>query len=146
MHCQPRTSHNTMPGSQPAGENTLDELISGVFVTHEFTPWTSSRLRQHKYSHIIYVDRPTEGTHTLDPNEFECLELNFRSSLVIPNLYKSEKFIAKALQNDGKVLILESRKTIDVDEDDDGLQTTNYQKSIAIILGYLMSNFELSFW
>lgn len=121
------------------------ELINCVFVTHEFL--TISRLRQHRYSHIIYVDRLTGdggGTDNLDPNEFECLELNFQSALVLPNLYKTDKFIAKALQNDGKVLILEPRSTIN--EEDDGHATTSYQKAIAIILGYLMSNFELSFW
>lgn len=127
-----------MPGDDHHQQQyDLQAIINDVYLTHEFNLWTSAKLRQNKFSHIIYVDRKEETHHTeaqheilLDPNEFECLELNFISGLVLPNLYKSDKFIAKALENEGKVLIIAS----------------NHQKAIAIILGYLMYSFELSFW
>lgn len=134
-----------MPGStlhtvDAGGGGLLELIINGVYFTQDFSYWTSSRLRQNKFTHIVYVDRkaalqgrsPTSPLMDLDPNEFECLELNFRSALVLPNLYKSDKFIAKALQNEGKLLIMEPAGA-------------NYQKSIAIILGYLMYNFKLGF-
>lgn len=132
-----------MPGtSHLAGDGSLESIIKGVYLTHDFSFWTSSRLRQSKFSHIVYVDRkvakngnPTAHLEDLDPNEFECLDLNFKSALVLPNLYKSDKFIAKALRNDGKVLVMEP--------DTAG---ANYQKAIAIILGYLMYSYELGFW
>lgn len=132
-----------MPGTADdtvAERGPLELVINGVYVTNDFAFWTSARLRQNKFTHIVYVDRkaPALQGETLDPNEFECLELNFNLALVLPNLYKSDKFIAKALENEGKVLILEP-----ISCSQQRVEASN-QKGIAIILGYLMYNFELS--
>lgn len=137
-----------MPGNPKevaAERGALELIINGVYLTNDFSFWTSSRLRQNKFTHIIFVDRREQLTNTdyLDPNEFECLELNFNAALVLPNLYKSDKFLAKALENEGKVLILEPSTSPQVETSQN---TTTYQKGIAIILGYLMYHFELGFW
>ena len=114
----------------------LELIINGVYLTHDYAYWTSDRLRQEHFSHIIFVDRKTAARaplEDLDPAEFECLELNFKSALVLPNLYKSDKFMAKALENEGKILIMETGGA-------------HYQKAFAIILGYLMYHFDWGFW
>lgn len=121
-----------LPGTEHRADG-LELIINGVYLTHDSSHWTAAQLRQHKFTHIIYVDKQAAG-EDLDPNEFECLELNF--NLVLPNLYKSDKFIAKALENEGRVLIMEPIAS----------GGANYQKAIAIILGYLMYHFELGFW
>lgn len=127
-----------IPTSYEPGEDGTDssgnlrKIFTGVFLCEcpsGFSAWTQDLLRAHNYSHIIYIDRIAgdEGPE-LDRNEFECLDLNFRDSLVLRLLYASEKFLAKALNNDGKVLILE---------------TEGNERCMTVILGYLMCHYGL---
>lgn len=69
-----------------------------------------------------------------DPSvEFELLNLHFGEPYrmqVLPNVYKAVKFLEKALENSGKVLIGEE---------------IGLQKCATIVIGYLMYHFRLKF-
>lgn len=123
-----------IPFATGISQPKVEKIINGVFLCQDSYSWTDELLRG-KYTHIIYIDRPQYDPKAtiVDQNEFECLELRFfenaQPTSVLPNIYKSVKFISKALDNEGRLLILDSQ----------------HQKCITVIIGYLMYNFELNF-
>lgn len=108
-------------------------------------------LQGHKFTHLINIDREMFPTHsrphiTVDPQsdtltvdasdpsvQFETLDLHFGERylmMVLPNIYKAVKFIEKALDNSGKVLIGED---------------LGQQKATVIVIAYIMYKFRLKF-
>uniref|UniRef100_A0A336N170 CSON004264 protein n=1 Tax=Culicoides sonorensis TaxID=179676 RepID=A0A336N170_CULSO len=111
-------------------------------------------LRYHKFTHLINIDReyflhneqltqireriqgdeaePMIDVH--DPAvEFETLDLNFGhpySMTVLPNLYRAVKFLEKALENSGRVLIGD---------------TIGSEKAATILIAFIMYKFRLKF-
>lgn len=108
-------------------------------------------LRRHKFTHIVHIDReyfrsnkqvvPSdqqknfEGAESIDDPavEFETLDLNFGhpySMTVLPNLYRAVKFLEKALENSGRVFIIDE---------------TGNEKAVTILIAFIMYKFRVKF-
>lgn len=100
------------------------------------------QLRRHKFTHLVNVDHrwfhnnenQGQALDVFDASvEFELLNLHFGEPYrmqVLPNVYKAVKFLEKALENSGKVLIGEE---------------FGLQKAATIVIGFIMYRFRLKF-
>lgn len=123
-------------------------IINNVYLCNGIV--TTEILRRHKFTHLINIDKEyflrnvqfdqqiSEGAESIidvnDPAvEFEILDLNFGhpySMTVLPNLYRAVKFLEKALENSGRVII--------------GDELGN-EKAVTILIAFIMYKYRLKF-
>lgn len=123
----------------------VDQIMPGIYLTNTSEAWTPERLRSHGFTHVINIDRHIEDffiarndhncNRTCDfGSEFETLDLNFGEksylTTVLPNCYKAVKFIDKALQNGGAILVIDCNSN---------------QKCLTIVTAYLMYKNNINF-
>ncbi|XP_055846789.1 uncharacterized protein LOC129912525 isoform X2 [Episyrphus balteatus] len=139
----------------------LENIMPGIYLTRNFFAWSVEKLHSHGFTHVITIDKhmqklqytsphpslsnPNESIHhTYDMeeahqlcfDEFETIDLNFGEkaylTTVLPNCYKSVKFIDQSLSIGGTILIIDFNG--------------GEQKCLTITTAYLMykNNLNLS--
>lgn len=127
-------------------------IINNVYLCNGIV--ATEILRRHKFTHLVNIDKEyflrnvnfghlnTEGgggaeATTIDVNdpavEFEILDLNFGhpySMTVLPNLYRAVKFLEKALENSGRVLIGDE---------------IGHEKAVTILIAFIMYRYRMKF-
>lgn len=151
-------NNNTNQQLEAAKTNIeMNMIFPGIYLSslNVDNYWTPEMLRSHGFTHIIRIDKQQCNSdsyinnesfsnhhhnhhhYTSHTNGFEILDLNFGFTsyltMVLPNCYKAVKFIDKAMVNGGAVLII-------VDS-----HSTNEEKCITIVVGYLMYKHNLQF-
>lgn len=135
----------------------INMILPGIYLTSSNVEnWTPEMLRSHGFTHVIRIDKHINdlnanlqqsfSNHYYTNNNyasssklydgFEILALNFGFAsyltMVLPNCYKAVKFIDNAMLNGGAILIIDSH-------------STNAEKCITIVVGYLMYKHNLQF-
>lgn len=131
-------------------ELQIDKIMPDIYYSNVAEFWSPEKLRAHGFTHIINIDRHiqkdiqnpitnyTSLNKLYDINDyntsFKTLHLDFVEesylTTVLPNCYKAVKFIDKALQNNGAILIIDR---------------FNNQKCLTIVIGYLMYKNNINF-
>lgn len=120
--------HISHTNANDFNSNTLlltESVFNSSFLSHELN-LNHTTCRNH--------DNMTTAKSKFDG--FDTLDLNFGAAsyltTVLPNCYKAVKFIDKALQNGGAVLIIDN-------------ENSSHEKCMTLVVGFLMYKKEIKF-
>ncbi|XP_067637320.1 uncharacterized protein [Eurosta solidaginis] len=113
----------------------IDKHIQELYYPSPVFKFTAENTKVDAFDTYEYISHPACPTTLEFSKEFEAIDLNFGEksylTTVLPNCYRAVKFLNKALQGGGTILVIDCNG--------------GEQKCITIIVAYLMYKYNIKF-